>query len=614
MAGSVSRKVVGHLRTLYPHLDGDALDTLAQTLLATMGTPFAQSPLASGPAQGEPAQDGPTQGETLWTERDVMLIVYGDSVTTAGERPLVTLRRTLTERFADVISTVHVLPFFPFTSDDGFAVTDHCEVAAHLGTANDVAALANDFKLMADLIVNHVSFEHRWVRQFLADCEPGRRLLRTIDETEDLSLVARPRTSPLGRTVETAAGVRELWCTFSHDQVDLDYREPDTLIELVKVVRWLLDLGTSWLRLDAVAYVWDESGTSCVHLPQTHEVVKLLRTLTASQRDDEHDDRHGNGHADGGTVIVTETNVPHEDNVSYFGDGDEAHVVYNFTLAPMLTHALLCGSSAAVQRWLGNLDQPPAGCTVLNFLASHDGIGLRPAEGLLDDEQIAALVAASHAAGGSHSQYSSEAGTRPYEINVSLFDLLAPRDDPHGIDRYVAAHAVMLALAGVPAFYLHGILGTPNHRPGVQPDGASDHEAGDGHRPMATTDARQINRRKLTADELGELAESPCAVLGELKRLTKLRRAQPAFHPESSQRAAPISGDVLSFVRGERNGPSVAAIWCLTNVTARRVTVSAARKALTADLGDLLSDARFAASEPIDLAPYGSLWLTPTNK
>ncbi len=573
---------------LYPQLDDEALDALAEALLATIG-------------------ERPARGAAPWSEQDVVLIVYGDSITAPGERPLVTLERTLAERFADVISTVHVLPFFPFTSDDGFAVTDHCAVAEHLGTEADVGALTSCFKLMADLIVNHISFEHRWVHQFLADLEPGRRLLRTIDEHEDLTHVTRPRTSPLGRKVRTAAGPRELWCTFSHDQVDLDYREPDTLVELVRVVGWLLDVGASWLRLDAVAYVWDESGTSCVHLPQTHEIVKLLRTL-----------------ADGrapGTVVVTETNVPHEDNVSYFGDGDEAHVVYNFTLPPLLAYALLTGSSAPLHRWLDNLDGPPAGCAVLNFLASHDGIGLRPAEGLLDDEQIATLVAASHAAGGCHSEYSTQNGTRPYEINVSLFDLLAPEREPHGVERYLAAHTVMLALAGVPAFYLHGILGTPNSRPrepvadDAEGDPAQRHPPTSMPRlppPMPTSVARQLNRRKLTADELAELAQRPGGVFDEIKRRTVIRRRHGAFHPNSAQASRFVDERVVSFVRGEPGASATQAppVWCVTNVTNQDVVLRGAARALRGDLIDLLSDARCADGEPVKLAPYASLWLT----
>ncbi|HCB34743.1 MAG TPA: alpha-amylase, partial [Acidimicrobiaceae bacterium] len=320
------------------------------------------------------------------------MIAYADSVTEPDVAPLRTLRSTLADLTGDAFTTVHLLPFFPATSDGGFAVVDHKAVAARLGAWADVEAIAGDFTLMADLVCNHVSSRHAWVLDLLAGRRSaGADCLMTASPDDDLSAVVRPRTNPLLRAVDTPAGERHLWCTFSHDQVDVDYRRPEALLELLSVVDTLLGHGVRWLRLDAVAYVWKEPGTACVHLPQCHELVKLLRDLVSVR------DRRA--------VVITETNVPHDQNASYFGDGDEAHVVYNFALPPLLVHSFVSGSAAALQRWAAGLGAAPAGTTYLNFLAGHDGIGLRPVEELLSAAETDRLVAAAHAAGGGHSDY-----------------------------------------------------------------------------------------------------------------------------------------------------------------------------------------------------------------
>jgi len=117
-------------------------------------------------------------------------------------------------------------------------------------------------------------------------------------------------------------------------------------------------------RLDAVAFLWKELGTNCLHLPETHELVKLFRDVCeiVAPR----------------AIILTETNVPHAENVSYFGQGDEAHMVYQFSLPPLLLHAFITGNGQYLTHWASGLEPPPAGCTFFNFTASHDGVGVRP--------------------------------------------------------------------------------------------------------------------------------------------------------------------------------------------------------------------------------------------
>lgn len=576
-------RVRSHLAVLYPDA---AVDGLATKVLDAVGVDPAA--VDTSPAAGERAQ--------RWDQSTSIVIAYGDSMNEPGAVPLQTLRRTLSELLDGVVSHVHVLPYFPSSSDDGFAVIDHRKVDPVLGTWSDVVDLGRDFTLMSDLVVNHVSAQGVWFGQFVDAVEPGRSYLLTASPEAELSAVVRPRTHPLLREVHTAEGPRHVWCTFSRDQIDLDFRNPDVLCEMLRVVDRLLATGTRWLRLDAVAYVWKEPGTACVHLPRTHELVRLLRTLLDVRAPD--------------AVLVTETNVPHHDNVAYFGDGGqggeggeggEADAVYNFSFAPLVLHSLLTGSAAAMQRWVSRTPPAPMGTTFLNFIASHDGIGLRPAEGLLSSHEIDQLVERTLSAGGRVSEYSTPDGPRPYELNVALFELWGDSPDEDGVRLHLAAHTMMLALAGVPAFYLHSLFGAPNDVDGLARRGQ----------------ARAINRHKFTLDELGELMDAPdgrrTGMFDELLRRITLRSRQPAFHPGSPQESLDLGPDVFGLVRG---GPGAGGtVIALTNVTAEVVGVAAEMLPSVWNEGviDLLSGRVLDVTDELLLEPHQSVWLSAST-
>jgi sucrose phosphorylase len=524
--------------------------------------------------------------EPPWDNGTTVVITYADSIRRPGEVPLQTLRGFIRHELAGRVDTVHVLPFFPWSSDDGFAVIDHRAVDPALGTWGDVTRLGDEVDLMADLVVNHVSAASPWFEQFVSDREPGRRYLKTADPAADLSAVVRPRTHGLLRAVQTVNGERHLWCTFGPDQIDLDYDEPDVLCELLGTVDRLVSAGVRWLRLDAVAYVFKEVGTECIHLPRTHELVRLLRTLLAVRAP--------------GTVVLTETNVPHEENLSYLGDGDEAHVVYNFSLPPLLVHGFLSESPTALRHWLASNEPTPTGTTLLNFIASHDGLGVRPVEGLLSDPEIDALASRAVASGGLVSYYATPTGERPYELNVSLFDLLGGPDGEVGVTRYLAAHTVMLAVRGVPAFYLHSLLGTPNDLEGVAARGIS----------------RAVNRRKLGVDELDSLLAADGGlrrgVLTELLRRIEVRGRLGALHPDSPQQVVDVGPGVFGVLRGA--GSAWDPVLCLTNMTSDRVGLDT--DLLATVLGgrpvDRLGEIS-AATDPRRLGPFQSTWLSAST-
>jgi sucrose phosphorylase len=560
----------GRLERLYGVTEAGALEGRLAALLESQAEAIGSTPPAPG-----------------FSERSALLITYGDIVRHPGEPPLATLKRLCDQRLAGAIDTIHVLPFCPSSSDGGFAVIDYRQVAPELGSWSELEAIGRDYRLMADLVLNHCSSQSDWFRNYLADVSPGRGYFIEVDPAEDLSAVVRPRPWPLLTPVETSRGRRFVWTTFSADQVDLRWACPEVLLELVDVLLGYLAHGVRVIRLDAVAFLWKELGTPCIHLPQTHEVVRLLRDLLAMARPD--------------AVLLTETNVPHEENVSYFGDGDEAHMVYQFTLPPLLLHALLRGDSSRLAAWLRTHGEPPAGGCFLNFTASHDGIGLRPLEGLIDRAELEWLVREVASRGGLVSQRSMPDGSKqPYELNVTYRDALAePHDERLGLARFVASQAIAAALKGVPAFYIHSLVGTENWHAGV-----------------AQGEPRDINRRRFELAELDQRLDDadslPARALAAIVPMLRIRARHGAFHPTGGQQVLATDPPLLGVLRTAPGGSE--RVLCWFNLTARPVALPAA--ATRASLGDgpwrdlLAADGAAGRGAPRSLAPYQAAWLT----
>ena len=415
--------------------------------------------------QHEPAAIKP------WSEQDIFLITYGNSLSDQKETPpLQLLKQFLVNHTKGVFNTVHILPYFPYSSDDGFSVIDFMEVNPELGSWDDIENLSNDYRLMTDLVINHVSRESLWFADYLGGLQPGRDYFIEVDPATDLSAVTRPRNSPLLVSVPTRRGIRHIWGTFSEDQLDLNFRNPDVLIQMVDIFLFYLSKGSSVIRLDAIAFLWKEVGTNCIHRPETHAIVKLLRLIM-------------NEVCPGG-LLLTETNVPNAENLSYFGSGDEAHMIYQFALPPLLLHALNRGTEKYLMHWAESLPNYQQGCTVLNFTASHDGIGLRALEGLVPDNETQELVDSMHRFGGFVSVRTlADQIDKPYEINISLFDALKGTrrgEDQWQIQRFLCSQIIMLGMRGIPAVYIHSLLATPNDLAGVERTGRT----------------RSINRRK----------------------------------------------------------------------------------------------------------------------
>ena len=541
------------------------------------------------PPANTAGHDAPT-----WSEKDQWVICYGDSILDEGTPPLAVLDTFLQSYLGDAISGVHVLPFFPWSSDDGFSVIHYREVNSELGEWAHIQTLASHYDLMADLVLNHVSRESLWFVDYLTGSLPGRDYFIEVDPDTDVSQVTRPRSSPLLVPISTRRGTRHVWATFSEDQIDLNFENPDVLLEFVGILLFYLQQGVRIIRLDAVAFLWKRLGTSCIHLPETHTVVRLLRAIVDEIAP--------------GTLLITETNVPHAENISYFGlerlakgAPDEAHMVYQFALPPLLLHTLTRGEATTIQTWLNSLPVLPEQCTYLNFTASHDGIGVRPLEGLLPDHERDALLELMHRFGGFVSMRSNPDGSdTPYEINITWFEAMCGTrrgPDPWQIARFLCSQAIMLSLQGIPALYIHTLTGTLNDVEGVERSGR----------------LRSINRRRWQLDELALLLESPSTpthdVFHALHRLLVQRRQEPCFHPNAPQRVIETPPELLAIERGPlRNGRRLLALYNVTDV-----------KFDLAHAGDALNQALTQYHwQPLDpltahheetLPPYAVRWL-----
>ncbi|WP_320837171.1 alpha-amylase family glycosyl hydrolase [Zhongshania sp.] len=580
-AQHLRNQLAAHVEVLYPHL-GNA--GLIDDMIAAMAL--------------DQRCFMPETHKNHWDENDALVITYGDSILRDGEWPLHTLHDFLRRELLGVVSGVHILPFYPYSSDDGFSVINYVEVNPSLGDWPDVSAIARDFDLMADLVINHCSSRSLWFENFKQRRDPGQDYFVEVDPSVDLSAVVRPRTSPLLSEVQTLDGKRHVWCTFSHDQVDLNFENPKVLLEFIKIIRHYLDMGVKIFRLDAVAFLWKVPGTSSLNLEQTHEAVRLLRSLIE--------------HAVPDAIIITETNIPLRENLAYFGNANEAHMVYNFSLPPLLINTLVTGSSRALKTWMMGMPAAQDGTTYFNFIASHDGIGLRPAEGLLDDEEIKALVGIMQKSGGRVSWRALANGeSRPYEINISLFDAMRRRiddsedrnsdgEDGYQEQRFICAHALMLAVQGVPAFYIHSLLATEN----------------DENRILHTSHNRAINRHQWSADDLEEqlaTASHHARIFAVLKDLIKLRAKQPAFHPNAAQYPLHLGDQVFGLRReSHAEGGAGQSLLAIYNISAYAQTLSMSSLNLDADKHwrELLSDIDIhAEAGDILLPPYAYCWL-----
>ncbi|WP_320128986.1 alpha-amylase family glycosyl hydrolase [uncultured Sphaerochaeta sp.] len=475
-----------------------------------------------------------------------LLITYGDSLYSENLAPLASLLKFLDTYVGDALSTVHILPFYPSSSDDGFSVVDPFAVDPRLGTWDDIALLGSRYQLMFDLVANHLSRSNYWIQECFSGNPEYKDFAIFLTGEENLRYVFRPRTLPLLTSVDTSEGKRLVWTTFSKDQIDVNYHNPKVLYSMLEVFLAYVGKGVSIVRLDAVAFLWKEFGTSCIHHPKTHAIIRLfswILDILAPQ-----------------SFLLTETNVPHRDNISYFGNGsDEATMVYNFPLPPLVYHTFLSQDATALHSWAKTLRLPSVKVSFLNFLASHDGIGLMPVVGILDDKKIEAMAEHAIAQGGFVSRKNEADGTtRPYELNINYFsalsDLVENESETMAIDRFVAACAIMIFFKGIPGIYIHSLVGSQNWY-------------GD---PELKVHPRRINREQLNLEalqtELSDSSSIRAKVLSRQLQLLQLRKAEPAFSATADQ-DIPECSNPSCFIIERRSHQDSASLLVVVNVS-----------------------------------------------
>ena len=496
------------------------------------------------------------------TEKDAILITYGDQILEENVPPLQSLTEVLNTYAKNALSGVHILPFFPYSSDDGFSIIDYTQVNPELGSWENIESLGKNFRLMFDAVINHISQHSQWFQGYLRNDPHYANYFITIEPGTDTSQVTRPRAKPLLTPVQTSAGEKLVWTTFSPDQIDLNLSAPEVFLEIIKILLLYAEKGADIIRLDAIAYAWKKLGTTCIHLEEVHRLIQLFRLIFNLVAPN--------------TIILTETNVPHKENISYFGDGyNEAQMVYQFPLPPLTLHTFITGDSTHLSNWAADLEAPSEETTFFNFLASHDGIGVRPVEGILNQGETEAIIERVATHGGHISHKTNPDGSESvYELNISYFDALS---DPNGGEplafqarRFLASQAIMLSLQGVPGIYVHSLFGSRNYHQGVEKTGHY----------------RSINREKFQRSALESELHDPESLRHKVffpyLDLLKKRAAHASFHPNGTQTILPPrqTGNKALFILIRTAPAGEEKILCVHNV-------SNAEQSVTLDVGEL---------------------------
>ena len=524
-----------------------------------------------------------------WNEAHSVLITYADSIYKNGEPTLITLRDLLSNHFGSLSSVVHILPFLKSTSDGGFAVSSYDSLEEKFGDWKDLKSISKNHVLMADLVLNHVSSSHQWVQQFIKSQEPGISNVFSPEQNLDWSNVVRPRSSSLFSQINTENGPKQVWTTFGPDQIDLNWQNPRMVVEFLNLIISYLSHGIKWLRLDAVGFIWKESGTTCLHLPKAHSIVKILRILLNNLLDD--------------GVLITETNVPQKENLSYLIPEDEAHMAYNFPLPPLLLEAIITSRADILNSWISDWPKLPVDTTLFNFTASHDGVGLRALEGLMNEQRIKGLLINCEKRGGlvSHRRLSNGVD-KPYELNISWWSAMedSSRDSNRfQFERFILTQLLVMALKGVPAFYLPALLASENDIKSFS----------------MTGQRRDLNREKFKSDNLVSVLNNPESNANKnikyLRNAMDVRSKLEQFHPSSEMECLSKGrSDIVVIKRGK----GTKSVFAIHNMTENKINYQLNDYDLPKIIDNDFNMKDFLAStkynwKNISLDPFQVIWL-----
>lgn len=566
------------LKTIYSNHTTEEINFISNQLLQILDD-------FSGKSSFEEIRD-----KERWNESHSVLITYADSIYKNGEATLITLRKLLSKHFGSLSKVVHILPFLKSTSDGGFAVSSYDSLEEKFGDWDDLKSISKNHDLMADLVLNHVSSSHPWVQQFIKSQEPGISNVFSPKQNLDWSNVVRPRSSSLFSQINTDDGPKQVWTTFGPDQIDLNWHNPKMTLEFLNLITTYLSNGIKWLRLDAVGFIWKESGTTCLHLPKAHSIVKILRVLLNNLLDD--------------GVLITETNVPQKENLSYLIPDDEAHMAYNFPLPPLLLEAIITSRADILNSWIFDWPKLPEDTTLFNFTASHDGVGLRALEGLMNEQRIKDLLINCEKRGGlvSHRRLSN-GDDKPYELNISWWSAMedSSRDTKRfQYERFILSQLLVMALKGVPAFYLPALLASENDIKSFS----------------MTGQRRDLNREKFKSENLSAVLNNPESNANKnlkyLRNAMDIRSELKQFHPCSEMKCLSKGRSDIVVIKRGRGPESVFAIHNMTeNKINYQLNDNDIPKIIDNDFNthDFLTSTKYNCKN-ISLDPFQVIWLS----
>ncbi len=522
------------------------------------------------------------------SEKTLALICYGDSLLNGNkEKTIKIFKKFFKKKLDKFFEIIHFLPFYPSSSDSGFAVKDHYQVDKKLGNWSEIYKQSKRTNIMADIVINHASSKGLWFKNFLANKSPGKDYFLTVGKKFDISKVIRPRENKLLKRISIFKKNNLLWRTFSNDQIDLNFKNPKVLLRFIKIIINLANNGVTIFRLDAIAYLWKKSGSNCVNLKETHEIIRLFRIVCNSLKSK--------------PIIITETNLPEKENLSYFGvKNNESHWIYNFSLPPLLIHSFLFEDSTYLNKWSKNLPMTRIGNNYLNFIASHDGIGMRPAEGYLNKYNLSKFFKRLKKNGGQFS-YRKVLGSskKVYEANITLFNAFQKTDyDKKGryfLERYTSAHAIMIAFEGIPAIYFNSLFGTSN----------------DEYKYIISGNKRDLNRYKWNKNRLENLLKNKSSKQSvfyqRIVNLILIKRQNKAFHPNAKRESLYMGKKIFCFKRTSLDKKQV--IFNITNLSSKNQKFVMNNKFRL--YKNLLDKSKI--NHKLVLQPYETLWLSNLN-
>ena len=519
------------------------------------------------------------------SEKTSLVISYGDNIYSSQSSSMKIFQKFFQKNLEKLFDTIHFLPFYPSSSDSGFAVKDHYQIDKKIGNWSDLKKISKSKKIMADVVINHASARGLWFKNFLKRKKPGKDYFLTVNSKFNTSKVVRPRDHKLLKKIKIFEKNDYLWRTFSPDQIDLNFKNPSVLLRFIKIIIYLINNGVTIFRLDAIAYLWKQNGTKCINLSQTHEIIKLLRVVTSLLNVQ--------------TLIITETNLPEKENLSYFGKNNEANWVYNFSLPPLLIHAFLFENSSYLNQWSRKLPSTKYGNCYLNFIASHDGIGIRPTEGILNEKTLSSFLKRLKKNGSKFSYRKVQNKSKKvYEANITVFDALRKSDfDPKGLfflERYVSAHAIMISFEGIPAVYFNSLFGKSN----------------DEAKYIITGNNRDVNRYKWNFNnittKLRDKKSKQSIFYRNIGALLEIKRKQKAFHPNASRININLGPKIFCFKRISKDKKQ--SIICMTNLSSKIQTPNFKKIGNYRDL--LNSNLKFREGTALILKPFQTVWLT----